>query len=202
MGVVVYWIFFWNYNAKSCRAFCADATRNGNFQNKKNYPKAYAQKVMYLQEGQRMPVHYHKNKMEDIINQGCGTLVVKIWQRNNNEKAAKGKPPINSKSIINSKGKTISLKPGESFSVLPYTLHQFWAKEGSGSVLSMEISSVNDDLTDNIWVENCERFPKITEDAEGEFVLCFEYVNLLKNVNQNNGVSWTHRIVHNIYNIL
>jgi len=36
------------------------------------FPKSYVQKVMYLAEGQKSAVHYHKSKMEDIINQGGG----------------------------------------------------------------------------------------------------------------------------------
>ncbi|MDP3994855.1 MAG: D-lyxose/D-mannose family sugar isomerase [bacterium] len=131
--------------------------RNGNINNIKDYPKTYAQKIMYLQEEQRMPVHYHKSKMEDIINQGGGILQVKTWSEGD-------KSPL-----------SISLKPGQSVCVSPGTYHQFWAKKGRGPVLSMEISSVNDDLTDNIWLEHTVRFPKIIEDVEKEFLLCSEY---------------------------
>jgi hypothetical protein len=134
--------------------------RNGKVNNK-SYPKPYAQKIMFLQKEQRMPGHYHKSKTEDIINHGGGILQVKTWKKNNTSK-------------------TISLSPGQSICVTPGTCHQFWAKKGTGKVLSMEISSTNDDLTDNIWLDkNINRFPKITEDVKREFVLCSEYNALL-----------------------
>ena len=130
--------------------------RNGNINNK-NYPKNYAQKIMFLLEEQVMPVHYHKKKMEDIINQGGGVLQVKLWNKNNTSEV-------------------IDLAPGQSVCVTPGTHHQFWAKKGFGRVLSMEISSTNDDLTDNIWLDkSINRFPEIIEDVKREFILCSEY---------------------------
>lgn len=130
--------------------------RNGNVHNK-NYPKPYSQKIMFLLENQRMPIHYHNKKTEDIINQGGGILQVKIWQKNKSSKV-------------------IGLDPGESICIKPGTLHQFWAKKDTGFVLSMEISSTNDDLTDNIWIDKTvTRFPVITEDVQKEFLLCSEY---------------------------
>lgn len=41
--------------------------RNGNPQNTK-YNKPYAEKLLFLIEGQMAAMHFHWNKMEDIIN--------------------------------------------------------------------------------------------------------------------------------------
>ena len=44
--------------------------RNGNQKMPEKYPKPYAEKLLMLYEGQTAPMHYHWNKMEDIINRG------------------------------------------------------------------------------------------------------------------------------------
>lgn len=41
--------------------------RNGNQKLPDKYPKPYAEKLLMLYEGQTAPMHYHWNKMEDII---------------------------------------------------------------------------------------------------------------------------------------
>ena len=41
--------------------------RNGNLKMDK-YTKTYAEKLLYIKEGQMAPMHFHWNKMEDIIN--------------------------------------------------------------------------------------------------------------------------------------
>jgi hypothetical protein len=155
--------------------------RNGNTNNLKIYQKSYAQKIMYLQENQRLPVHYHQIKMEDIINQHGGILQVRVWPKNNNKELKKEKFPlsIDGHRITVFGGTVVSLKPGQSICIMPGICHQFWAKRGCGPVLSMEISSVNDDLSDNIWLEHAVRFPKIIEDVEKEFLLCSEYTELV-----------------------
>ena len=48
--------------------------RNGNLKMQDKYKKPYAEKFLYLKEGQYAPNHFHWYKMEDIINRGGGTL--------------------------------------------------------------------------------------------------------------------------------
>src|SRR5208337_3404677 len=57
--------------------------RNGHFQNKKGKP--YAEKIMISREGQLTPTHFHRHKMEDIINRGGGDLVMSLWQADEDE---------------------------------------------------------------------------------------------------------------------
>ena len=42
--------------------------RNGNLTLSGKYAKAYAEKLLYLKEGQYSPMHFHWSTMEDIIN--------------------------------------------------------------------------------------------------------------------------------------
>ena len=46
--------------------FALITIRNGNVNNKK-YTKTYAEKLLMVKEGQMAPMHFHWNKMEDII---------------------------------------------------------------------------------------------------------------------------------------
>jgi D-lyxose ketol-isomerase len=124
--------------------------RNG-FRSKKGWSKPYAQKVMYLEENQKSPVHYHEQKTEDIINQGGGLIVVRLEERK------------------------IILNPGESVCIKPGTYHQFYARKGFGPVISMEISSVNDDVNDNFWLAKVSRYPEIVEDEKPTHIMCWEY---------------------------
>ena len=49
--------------------------RNGNI----NKPwKSYAEKLLISDEDQYSPMHFHHNKMEDIINRGGGNLIVEV----------------------------------------------------------------------------------------------------------------------------
>ena len=53
--------------------------RNGNFYNKEKYPKPYAEKLLYVNDSQILPFHYHWSKMEDIINRGGGDLEITLY---------------------------------------------------------------------------------------------------------------------------
>ena len=141
------------------------------------YSKKYCQKIMYLQEEQKSPIHFHRNKMEDIINHGGGNILVQLWQADNMDKLSQKNLTVSldgSRATVKS-GKILRLTPGESICITPGTFHQFWAEISSGPVLSMEISSVNDDLHDNIWLNTATRFPQIEEDVPIEYFLCSDY---------------------------
>ena len=53
--------------------------RNGNLARQDLYPKPYAEKLLYIREGQYSPNHFHWHKMEDIINRGGGTLLIRVF---------------------------------------------------------------------------------------------------------------------------
>ena len=52
--------------------------RNGNVHDEK-YPKPYAEKLLYIKEGQHSPMHFHWSKMEDIINRGGGNVLIRVY---------------------------------------------------------------------------------------------------------------------------
>ncbi len=68
---------------------------------------------------------------------------------------------------------TIKLKPGQSVCYTPYLYHTFWAE--GGDALVGEVSSVNDDKTDNYFLIPKGRFSNIEEDEPIEHYLCNEY---------------------------
>jgi len=139
--------------------------------------KSYAQKVMHLREGQRSPVHYHKSKMEDIINCGGGNILICLWRPDSSGGLSPSPLDVSVDGIVRrvSGGEPICLKPGESACVQPLMCHQFRSGEGTGDSLSMEVSSVCNDLADNCWLESAVRFPEIIEDEPRRYFLCGEY---------------------------
>jgi D-lyxose ketol-isomerase len=73
-------------------------------------------------------------------------------------------------------GKTYRIKKGQSVCYTPYIYHTFWAE--GGTCLIGEVSMVNDDATDNRFLEPIGRFPAIEEDVPPETLLCNEYPEL------------------------
>ena len=41
--------------------------RNGNQHQQDKYPKPYAEKLLFMRDNMYAPMHFHWNKMEDII---------------------------------------------------------------------------------------------------------------------------------------
>lgn len=139
--------------------------------------KPYAEKIMHVGEGQLTPLHYHWQKMEDIINRGGGRLMVQLYARD-----AQSDLIDNTRSIDVSidgqllrvpAGGTVTLYPGESITLPPLLYHAFWAE--GGDVLAGEVSTANDDLNDNRFLEPLGRFSAIDEDEAPLHLLCGEY---------------------------
>ena len=70
-------------------------------------------------------------------------------------------------------GAILRLDPGESVTLLPGNWHAFWGE--GGDVLIGEVSTVNNDLTDNIFAEPIGRFAEIEEDADPLHLLVSDY---------------------------
>lgn len=150
--------------------------RNGNLSNPK-YTKTYAEKIMLVEEGQISPMHFHWNKMEDIINRGGGNLVFKLYNATKDEGLADTDVEIcqDGRRYMVKAGSEIILKPGQSLSLYPYYYHEFTVEPGTGDVLVGEVSMCNDDNTDNRFLEPLGRFPTIEEDEPPYRLLCTEY---------------------------
>ncbi|MDY6868351.1 MAG: D-lyxose/D-mannose family sugar isomerase [Chloroflexota bacterium] len=154
--------------------------RNGSPENIINRSgKIYAEKIMVVDDGQITPMHFHWTKMEDIINRGGGTLAIQLFNATDEETLDKEhdvQVSINSIPQIIKPGEIVYLEPGESITLEPYCYHQFW---GEGQVLVGEVSLVNDDQSDNLFLNEYDRFPKIVEDEPPKYLLCSDYRNII-----------------------
>jgi len=151
--------------------------RNGNHKHIE-HGTPYAEKVIVLLPGQRLPLHFHYSKTEDIINRGGGILVMELYNAMPDE-------TVDRESEVHvycdavertvSPGEIFELHPGESITLTPRMYHRFWAGEKGGVLICGEVSSVNDDMTDNYFAEPVKRFADIEEDEPAGYVLCNEY---------------------------
>ena len=140
--------------------------------------KVYAEKIMFVRENQVTPFHYHVRKTEDIINrggEGTGRLAVQLYNSAPDSRLAQTPVCVTCDGIRRQleAGATVVLGPGESITLTPYLYHQFHAIDGDG--LIGEVSSVNDDASDNCFLDPLPRFPQIVEDEEPVRLLCTEY---------------------------
>ena len=152
--------------------------RNGNRSMADKYPKVYAEKLLFLKEGQYAPNHFHWYKTEDIINRGGGNVLIRVYNSLPNEEI-----DYESDVTVHTDGRTytvpagsqIRLTPGESIHVQQRLYHDFSVEPGTGAVLLGEVSQCNDDNTDNRFQPPAGRFPAIEEDEPPYRLLCNEY---------------------------
>ena len=151
--------------------------RNGNQKMADKYPKVYAEKLMIVREKQITPMHFHWNKMEDIINAGGGNLIIKLYNSTPDEKLADTDVVVTMDGVQHTfpAGTEVCLNPGQSITVTPGLFHRFWGEEGKGTVLVREVSMCNDDANDNCFYDPAGRFPEIIEDEAPLHLLCNEY---------------------------
>ncbi len=150
--------------------------RNGRPENlAQGRGKVYAEKIMIAQVNQVTPLHFHWKKVEDIINRGGGKLVVQVYNATEDEQLADTDVTVRVDGMLRTvpAGGTVELKPGQSITLEPYCYHKFWGVEEP--VLIGEVSTVNDDQTDNRFYEPINRFAEIEEDEPAEVVLVNEY---------------------------
>ena len=152
--------------------------RNGNLHKKDRYAKTYAEKLLFLKEGQYAPNHFHWSKMEDIINRGGGNLLIRVYLSTPDGQLDKESPVtvhLDGREVCVPAGTQVRLTPGESISIPQRLFHDFEVETGTGNVLIGEVSQVNDDTTDNNFLPPMGRFPKIEEDEPPYRLLCTEY---------------------------
>ena len=150
--------------------------RNGNVSMDK-YTKPYAEKLLYMKEGQSAAMHFHWNKMEDIINRGGGNVLIGVYNAGKEEGLADTDVLIHSdgREYTVPAGTQIRLRPGESITIQPLLYHDFHLEPGTGPVLLGEVSMCNDDNRDNRFYLPAGRFPVIEEDEPPFRLLCNEY---------------------------
>ena len=152
--------------------------RNGNRSVPELYPKVYAEKLMYLREGQYSPNHFHWYKTEDIINRGGGNVLIRLFRSADDESVdmyADVEVHSDGRCYAVPAGSRIRLRPGESIHIPQRLYHDFMVEPGTGAVLLGEVSQCNDDETDNRFEPPMGRFPEIEEDEAPYRLLCGEY---------------------------
>lgn len=136
----------------------------------------YAEKLLISKQDQLSPTHTHVIKAEDIINRGGATLVVELFgsdQNGNFDADAGGTVWCDGIRRDYGPGEKLRLAPGESVTLVPGDWHAFWGE--GGDVLIGEVSTVNDDETDNIFREPIGRFSTIEEDVQPSRLLVSDY---------------------------
>ena len=136
----------------------------------------YAEKLLISREGQLSPMHTHVIKAEDIINRGGGTLVVELYGSDGDgrfDERAGGTVMCDGIARPYAPGERLRLAPGESVTLMPGDWHAFWGEDGD--VLIGEVSTVNDDETDNVFREPIGRFAAIEEDEPPRHLLVSDY---------------------------
>ena len=130
---------------------------------------------MIVGEGQRTPMHCHAVKQEDIICRAGGALICQVYNR----------APTAASTTANSvsldgiarrvpAGHRFVIRPGKSIRLTPFLYHEFYAEPGAGPAIVGEVSSVNDDASDNLFLDAPARFPAIVEDERPTHLLCNE----------------------------
>ena len=154
--------------------------RNGDAANlKSGTGMVYAEKIMISRASQVTPFHHHKVKTEDIIVRGGAPLEVKVYN-------AKPEGGIDDKQPVTvqmdgithqvAAGTVVQVHPGRSITLEPHHTHSFWG--GGGDCLVGEVSTVNDDETDNYFLDMVSRFPDVEEDEPPYRLIVPDYAKL------------------------
>jgi len=144
---------------------CVFTLRNGSPENLTTHRgKTYAEKILIVDRGQVTPMHYHRVKMEDIINRGGGKLVVQLYNSTPDEGLDSSDVVVSTDGLKHTiqAGGNVILHPGESITIPQYCYHTFWAEESR--TLVGEVALVNDDNLDNHFYEQMDRFSIVEED--------------------------------------
>lgn len=142
----------------------------------------YAEKLMIVGENQLGPMHRHDVKAEDIIVRGApegARLALQLYAPAPDggiDRAAPVRVPCDGVVREVAAGGVVRLGPGESITLMPGVWHAFWGE--GGAVLVGEVSTVNDDVADNVFEDPIGRFPDIEEDEAPWRLLVGDYDRL------------------------
>ncbi len=155
--------------------------RNGRLDDlRRGRGMCYAEKLLISKQDQLSPMHTHIVKSEDIINRGGATLVVELYGSDEAGGFAEdrgGTVMCDGVARAYGPGERIRLAPGESVTLMPGDWHAFWGE--GGDVLIGEVSTVNDDETDNVFRAPIGRFSEIEEDEAPTHLLVNDYATWL-----------------------
>src|SRR5664279_2400544 len=140
------------------------------------------EKRLVVRENQETPCHSHKVKMEDIIVRGGGNLMIEVHNMGEAGGTADTMVSLMVDGVEHQieAGEPFRLTPGQSVTITRNLWHRFYGELGEGTVFVGEVSQVNDDLTDNYFLETVGRFTTIEEDEPKLFPLWNELASLLQ----------------------
>jgi D-lyxose ketol-isomerase len=136
----------------------------------------YAEKLLISRKDQLSPMHRHYLKAEDIINRGGATMAIELYGSapdGSFDESAGGTVLCDGIARRYGPGEVLLFQPGESITLMPGDWHAFWGE--GGDVLIGEVSTVNDDETDNWFREPIGRFAEIEEDVAPDHLLVSDY---------------------------
>lgn len=104
--------------------------------------------------------------MEDIINRAGGDLVIEFaaTDADGNVLTEDVTVPVDGLPHRLAAWEPLILEPGQSVTIRTGLYHRFYGRKGGGPVLIGEVSQVNDDNSDNVFLEPIGRFAVIEED--------------------------------------
>ena len=121
--------------------------RNGNRAMADKYPKVYAEKLLYMKEGQYSPNHFHWYKTEDIINRGGGNILIRVYNSLPDESIDRESDVTvhcDGRTYTVPAGTQVRLTSGESIHIQQYMYHDFevnraqalccWGKSASATM--------------------------------------------------------------------
>ncbi|MBP3919872.1 MAG: D-lyxose/D-mannose family sugar isomerase [Clostridia bacterium] len=159
---------------KGCTLF---TVRNGS---KSGIGTPYAEKYLIFSDTppQEIPLHFHFEKTEDIINRAGGVMCIELYNSTaDGEIDYKNDVTFYTDGIKNvlPAGSVIEITTGNSITLTPGLYHRIFVKEGTGILIAGEVSSINDDTCDNRFATPTKRFCGIEEDEPIQYFLANEY---------------------------
>ena len=126
----------------------------------------YCEKIMFARRGQLIPIHKHRSKQEDIIAR-VGILAIQLFaeDKEGNFSENEGEVEIlqNGSPASFQSGTILYLQSGERVTLRPGCFHKFWSV--SEYCIIGEVSTYNDDVSDNVFVNpEIGRFEAVEED--------------------------------------
>jgi D-lyxose ketol-isomerase len=138
----------------------------------------YAEKYFMVLPGQVTPDHFHIEKDETLKVLKGGRLEVELsWPTPDGRSLSSDDVNVTVDSISRKipAGGLITLEPGQRVHFPRRLAHLFRGRQGDGKVFAGELSTPNDDKTDNIFPGRDVTSKPIVEDEPPAFVLLNEY---------------------------
>ena len=138
--------------------------------------KVYAEKIIYVREGQVTPFHYHASRMVDTLTEAGREARWWFHFTFHPRRRTRGNPSLcflRWSSVSCRRGRCGDAGSGQSVTLPPFLYHTFYAVDGDA--LIGEVSSLNNDDTDNFFLDKLPRYPAVVEDEAPTRLLCTEY---------------------------